>query len=46
MPDEGTKKTPLHIAIENGQFNSVTILCKAVEKAEIENLTRMWDSEG
>ena len=46
IADEKTKKTPLHIAIENGQFNSVTILCKAATQAQIDGLNIMWDSEG
>ena len=44
MADKKDKKTPLHIAIENGQFNAVTILCKAT--SDLEALCRSWDSDG
>lgn len=42
--DTATKKSPLHVSIENGQFNAVTILCKSSK--ELETLCRNWDSDG
>jgi len=43
LVDNETKKTALHVAIENGQFNSVQLL-RSLSKTPV-NLN-LWDSEG
>ena len=46
IKETGTEKTALHLAIENGQFNSVQILWNHSESGESPHkldLTR-WDS--
>ena len=35
LTGEDTKNTPLHIAIEQGQINSLTILCEAADQTLI-----------
>lgn len=46
VSDKSTKKTPLHLAIENGQFNSVQILWNHSQKSGKKLDLSVWDAHG